>query len=201
MQQVITGDSNALEALYRKYHYKVFSTILGIVRNEEDAEELTQDVFLSVWQKAAQYSSLKGTLAQWLHVVARNKAYNHLRFSATRERELEDTYSEEEFAGLYCNHTVTTQTALDGVIEDETSQQVRQLVSKLPAVQRLVIIGTYLNGYSQHEISDQYNIPIGTVKTWARKGLSILRSLTQAEPLMASEIAGVGGLQFPLNHN
>ncbi len=204
MKQVIAHNSAALETLYRKYNHKIFAAVLSIVRNEEDAREITQDVFIQVWQKAAQFSDTKGTFAQWIYVVARNKAYNHLRFFATRAKDREDYYSDEEFETLYGDDTISSRTPLDVMIEGETAAQVHQLIEKLPAVQRLVIIASYLKGYSQHEISDHYNIPIGTVKTWARKGMSILRTLSHAEDKPAIRVPkamAAASLRIPLSHN
>src|SRR5580765_7493867 len=79
MQRINLHDSKSLAILYAKYHRKIYSIILRIVKREEDANEIVQDVFLQVWQKAALYDTLRGPLLNWLITIAHNASLNFVR--------------------------------------------------------------------------------------------------------------------------
>ncbi|HET9136764.1 MAG TPA: sigma-70 family RNA polymerase sigma factor [Candidatus Kapabacteria bacterium] len=177
MRLVVRKDSEAFSTLFHKYDRMVFSVILKIIKNEEDARELMQDVFLQVWKKADYYIAEKGPLSNWLVTIAHNKAINYLRLTRIKLQTLEDNYDYDEFAQLLTHETIQERTALDLAIEEEAAKQVTIVLEKLPPTQRLAIFEAYYNGRSQNEIAKQFNIPIGTVKTRVFQGLKKMHKL------------------------
>jgi RNA polymerase sigma-70 factor (ECF subfamily) len=177
MSLVVRNDSEAFSKLFHKYDRMIFSVILKIVKVEEDARELMQDVFLQMWKKADYYVAEKGSLANWLVTIAHNKAINYLRLTRIKLQTLEESYDYDEFAQLVTHDTIQEHTALDQVIDDETAKQLKILLEKLPPTQRLAISEAYYNGRSQSEIARQFNIPVGTVKTRVFQGLKKMHKL------------------------
>ena len=168
------GDLTALGMLYDRYASLVYSIALKALRSVSEAEDLTQEVFmiLARWQSASEggpraYDPQRGSLAKYLTTLTRSRAIDRLR-SRTTYRKYLDRWSH-------------TQTAMDLAtpLSDATKQERRALVvaalSTLKSKQREVLELSYYEGRSQKEISEQLGVPLGTVKSWARRGLLQLR--------------------------
>lgn len=139
--------------------------IVRIVQKEEVAEEVLQDVFLKVWDRFSSYDQSKGRLFTWMVNVARNQAIDR-----TRSREItkeKKTGAIENFVGRIDNNEFTEQQV--------ESIGVQEMLKALPEEQRFVVEYLYLKGYSQSELSDEFDIPLGTVKTRLRLAMKQLR--------------------------
>ena len=160
-----SGDENAFAVLYDAYAAMLFGVIVRIVNDKKEAENLLQDCFIKIWQNVDFYDAEKGRLATWLLRIARNAAIDFTRskyYSQKRKNQnLENIVFQETVYG-------TAQTPVD-------SMGLRQLVGKLTPSCRKVIELMYFNGYTQQEIADEFDIPIGTVKSRTRMALKELR--------------------------
>ncbi|MBL7816225.1 MAG: RNA polymerase sigma factor [Saprospiraceae bacterium] len=158
------GDNLGYEKLYDDYAPMLFGIISKIVGNGEDAENLLQDCFVKIWKHIEQYDASKGRFATWLINIARNTAIDFIRSKAFIQRGKNQTMDNLVSLGQNLSTTLHTDT-LD----------LRQLVNKLTPQCREVIEWMYFDGFTQQEIAENFNIPLGTVKTRARMGLLALK--------------------------
>jgi RNA polymerase sigma factor (sigma-70 family) len=139
--------------------------ISRVIKTEEIAEEVLQDVFLKYWNKIDSYEPSKGKLFTWMLNIARNHAIDR-----TRSRELS---KEKKTDGIenFVNNGDTS------VIEETFSDSigVKELLANLPEEQQFIVEHLYFKGYSQSELAEEFNIPLGTVKTRLRIAMQQLR--------------------------
>lgn len=141
--------------------------ILRIVRREEIAEEVLQDVFLKIWDRINAYDREKGKLFTWMLNIARNQAIDK-----TRSREFNKDRQTGDLGNFV--HKID---AADHVESGVEAIGLQSLLDKLPEDQQFVIEKHYLKGYTQAEISEEFNLPLGTVKTRMRLAMQLLRNL------------------------
>ncbi len=161
------GNDEAYEYLYDHYAATLFGIISRIVTEQEQAENLLQDCFVKIWKYIASYDSAKGTLATWLINIARNTAIDYTRsrqFSKDSKNQSIHNLVFQERPGLSVN------------IPEECIG-LRELVDKLDPSVKQILEWMYFDGYTQQEISEEFSIPLGTVKTRARNGLRDLREM------------------------
>jgi RNA polymerase sigma-70 factor (ECF subfamily) len=175
-------NSEAFSQLYDRHAAAVYQLILRIVREPAVADELLQDTFYSIWQKANQYEQ-RGSVAAWLHRVARNRCLDELRKRKSRPQSA--NLSETE------NRTIlNTKPDRKPQIEEMVAgkwmhQQLHVALEELPREQRDCIHLAYFKGMSQRQIADHLSIPLGTVKTRIRLAVEKLENLLD-EPFAAS---------------
>ena len=161
-------DPSALADLYVRYGRLAYSLIVRIVRDVGIAEDLTQEIFLRVWTSVERFDAERGEFRPWLLTIARNRAIDYLRSSDGRRssdsRSLEQTEDTRLFADLERSVAISGKTG-----------SLRSALGKLSANQRMVIDMAYFEGYSQTEMAAKLGQPLGTVKTWVRSALSVLR--------------------------
>lgn len=160
--------------LYDHYSRALFGIIHTIVNNEPESEDLLQKTFLKIWENFQSYDEKKGRLYTWMLNIARNLAIDSTR---TRHMKMRDKIqSQEEHVYTLENKAVTN--------EDTTGHiGLKNILAGLKEEQRLVIDLAYFEGYTQEEISQKLNVPLGTVKTRVRQALLKLRELTKNELL------------------
>lgn len=163
LASIARRDSRAFESLYDRYSRSVYSLALGMLRDPAAAQEVTQEVFLSIWRQAAEFDPSRGTARSWVLALAHHKSVD-----AVRRRRLRATEPLEE----------TQASDLDVV--DETLRRleqgrVREALVRLPAEQRQAIVFAYYGGYTQEEVAKRLSIPLGTAKTRIRDGMIRLR--------------------------
>ncbi|CAN5576276.1 hypothetical protein BH10CHL1_BH10CHL1_39240 [soil metagenome] len=167
LQAVTKKDSRAFELLYDRHAAFVYNLLVCIVRNEGMAEELLQETFWQVWQKAGQYSGIGAGVA-WIQQIARHKALDHLRGQKARPAILANDFDALEWALRY------EPSAESEFEQNWTCQQVRQALEHVPCEQRLCLELAYFEGLSHQEIAEQTNTPLGTIKTRIRLGMKKL---------------------------
>ena len=165
LQSVMLKDVGAFETLYDRHAPLVYNVLLRIVCDATMAEELLQDTFWQVWQKAEQYSGTGVGLA-WLHRIARNKAIDQLRRQRGR---LSVMLVEPELCEW--SPTLQQQSAESEFEQAWLRQQVQQALAQIPQEQRLCLEMAYFEGLSHQEIADQVQAPLGTIKTRIRIGM------------------------------
>jgi RNA polymerase sigma-70 factor (ECF subfamily) len=177
MARIVCADPIALELLYKKYQRKVYAIIIRIVGRQEDAHEITQDVFLQVWCKATLFDVTRGTFTAWLLRIAHNMSINLLRSRLTKSRALEVNQDPHELSQLLNESTIEYHTPLDDEIKSDEHKHVLALLQRIPDSQRTLLMMSYYEGYSQSEIAAKLSQPIGTVKTRMRIGLTKLNKI------------------------
>lgn len=173
LQRVAQGDRDAFMELYRRYASLVYSMALRVVGDTQTAEEITQDVFMKVWQKGEMYDVGRGRFSAWLLSVTRFAAIDRLRYEKRRpaaDATPRDTPIPRELSRLSADH-----------LRWEQGQQLRMLIEQLPPEQREVVELAYFGGMTHRELAEYLNLPLGTVKSRLRLGLNKLRTMWFAE--------------------
>jgi RNA polymerase sigma-70 factor (ECF subfamily) len=171
IQRTALGDKEALEELYTRYSTGVYSLARFMLRHEALAEEATQDVFLNIWLKASSYNPDRGEPRAWIMSVAHHKVVDIIR---SRRRNIAVTDPKEyETLDLLPSGQMATDEEAELNLERE---RIRKALSALPPTQREVIVLAYYGGYSQSEIAQMLNQPLGTVKTRVRLAMQKLRA-------------------------
>jgi len=153
--------------LYDHYSGALYGVIVRVVRDEDIAQEVLQDAFLKIWNKIDSYDPLKGKLFTWMVNVTRNLAIDR-----TRSSEMQKSRKTDDIDRLVIriSNQQRTEMEVDAI-------GLTEMLGKLPEEQRFVIEHLYLKGFTQSELAEEYNIPLGTVKTRTRLGLIELRAI------------------------
>jgi RNA polymerase sigma-70 factor (ECF subfamily) len=162
---LLQRDRKAFERLYDDYSAAIYGLVLKILRDEALAEDAMQDAFVRIWQKIHTYDESKGRLFTWMLNVARNIAIDKLRANGSRKAELTSSLQLQHMDSK--GPSTLMQVEHIGVSE---------LVSSLPPDQKMVIELIYFLGYTQAEVSEEFHIPLGTVKSRVRLAMNHLRS-------------------------
>jgi RNA polymerase sigma factor (sigma-70 family) len=160
-------DKTALSYLYDNYSAALYGIVYRILQSEELAEEILQDVFLKIWDKIETYDSSKGKLFTWMLNVARNQAIDK-----TRSKEISKNHKTKSIDAVVnkIDREEYIEQKVDGI-------GIKEILKKLPEEQRFIVEHLYFKGYSQSELAEEYNIPLGTVKTRLRTAMKQLRTL------------------------
>jgi len=168
-------DREALAALYDRYGRRVFALAVRILSDPVGSEEVTQDVFMSVWRRGATYTLNKGKFTTWLFSIAHNRTIDELR-KRRRDRSRENTDIDD-----HLNIESTDVSPADAVVAQSEYDKVRSAMEHLPVEQKNVIELSYFRGLTQTEIATKTGQPLGTVKTRMRLALKKLRMALSAE--------------------
>jgi len=169
MRRIVEADETALGALYDRWVRSLYSLVLHLLKDPDEAEDVVEETFWQAWKKAGSYEPSKGAVSTWLLTIGRRKALDRLR---AKKRSGADTVPGDfNFADL-------PSTAPDPSMEVEGAElreQVRTALSELPDEQREVLELGYFSGLSQSEIAEATRQPLGTVKTRMRLAMQKLR--------------------------
>ncbi|MBX2863576.1 MAG: sigma-70 family RNA polymerase sigma factor [Leptolyngbyaceae cyanobacterium MAG.088] len=160
------GDLSALGILYDRYGSLVYGIALKGLRRVAEAEDLTQEVFLSL-MRTRSYQSSRGSLPAYLTTLTRSRVIDRLRSHATQQKYLQKWHNNQS--------GVDSPTPMKHITQQERRTLVRQALTTLKARQREVLELSYYQGQSQRDIAEHLGVPLGTVKSWARRGLLQLR--------------------------
>jgi RNA polymerase sigma-70 factor, ECF subfamily len=168
--RVAQGDRAAFETLYGRYVRSVFGLALRRLTDRGRAEDAVQETFAAVWRSAQSYRPERGPAAPWLYAVARNAITDRLRARTDTPGELPERPSNDagppERAEL-----------------SDVAFRVHRAIMELPEHEREVVELAYWSGYSQSEVAEYLNIPLGTVKTRTRSALARLAGMLEDEEL------------------
>lgn len=162
------GNPQALAVLYDRYGEVVYRLCLRMLTNAQEAEDLTQDVFLNLWRNPT-YDPQRGSLLAFFSTLTRSRAIDRHRRSQAQWRMLERwgrNQTSEDRRDL-----------MDKLALSEMSDQVRRAIAELPEKQKTVLEMAYFDGLSQSEIAAGLQIPLGSVKTHKRNALLKLRKI------------------------
>lgn len=167
VEQLRNRDKAALSYLYDHYADAIYGVVQRIVLQNDVAEEVLQDAFMRYWEKIDQFDPAKGRLFTWMLRIARNLALDKLRSKGMKQSSKSDSISDNVsiLDSKLHTETVTDPIGLESVLKDLNEEQ------------RFVVEKLYFRGYTQSELAEEYNIPLGTVKTRLRAAMVRLRKL------------------------
>lgn len=172
LRRIAQRERAAFEDLYSRYANILYASALKFVKEDADAQDVVQDVFIQIWDKAKLYDPAKGKPLTWALTLTRNRAIDRIRAIQRRTR-LRDEFEQETFV----DESAGVREALSGVDASEKGQILRKAVSQLSPQQKKVIELAYFGGLTQTEIAEKLGEPLGTVKARARRGLLKLKEL------------------------
>lgn len=158
VRQLAEGQQNALMALYDETNSLVYTLALRILGDVTEAEEITLDVYVQVWQNATSYDSSRGTVPAWLITMARSRAIDRVRQRTSRARH-------EELRAEFPDFAAVQPTPEQDTLIGQQQLLVRSAVAALPAEQREAIELAYFSGLSHQEMAVRLGQPLGTIKT------------------------------------
>ena len=160
-------DVKAYEKLYNMYCDSISGVVNNIVKNDDVAQEITQDVFIKAWNKADSYSAKKGRFFTWILNIARNAAIDYTR--SKKFKQSKQNHNSDFFVDI-----LETSDSLDTATD---TIGLKEFVTKLGDKCKAVIELLYFKGFTQKEASEELEMPIGTIKTRNRNCISELRSM------------------------
>ena len=167
MLGIQSGDADALSELYDRYNGVVKALILRIIHDETGADDLLQEVFMEIWNRAKNFSAQKGKPLGWMATLTRRRAIDALRKRQAYARAEERLQAEPEQQPLAWVQNVTEKEIRAG----DARVLMAKVINSLPEAQQQVIELAFFQGMSQREIASNTNIPLGTVKTRLELGL------------------------------
>ena len=171
------GDADALGRLYDLAVGRVYAIALRVLRDPGDAEEVVSDVFLQVWEQAASYCPERGAVMAWLQTLAWSRAVDRRR-RLRRHRAAEPLHPEDAPAA-YTSGEDDPAEALASSLANV--RRVREAVAALSPAQRQVLSLAYGEDLSHPDIAQRTGLPLGTVKSHARRGMAALRAALAGE--------------------
>ena len=172
LQRIAAHDTAALAELYDRHSRLLFGLILRIVRERGEAEEILQEAFVRVWTRAETYDARVGGPLPWIVRLARNFAIDRLR--ARRSRAAIDTpASGEHVAEAVPASDIHSPEGI--VLNTERRQALTDALAGLPADQRQLIEAAFFEGYTHSDLARRFGLPLGTVKTRIRTGMTAMR--------------------------
>jgi RNA polymerase sigma-70 factor (ECF subfamily) len=187
VREVAAGSEDALGMLYDQYVDAVYAASSRLTADRQIAEEVVQETFLALWNRAELFDPAVGSLAAWLHTIARNRTVDRLRAAGRRPSlvPFSATSGEDEQDSAALDRLVATGTVLGGahlgpgpegeLATTELRQVLREALEELPDAERTAIVLAYREELSQTEIAERLGWPLGTVKTRTRRALLRLR--------------------------
>jgi RNA polymerase sigma-70 factor, ECF subfamily len=203
VREVAAGSQSALGDLYDRYVDAVYAAASRLTSDRQVAEEVVQETFLALWNRAELFDPKIGSLAAWLPTIARNRTVDRLRAAGRRPNliPLSSAAGEDEGDGAALDRLVATGTVIGGagigsgpegeLAATELRQVLRDALAELPEAERTAIVLAYREELTQTEIADRLGWPLGTVKTRTRRALLRLRGA------LADEL-GPGAAPMPI---
>ncbi len=167
LARIAGGDQDAFSALYDEVSPRVFGLIRRLLVDYSQSEEVTQEVFLEIWQSASRYEPSKGGASTWILTMAHRRAVDRIRASqSSRDRDVK--IGIRDYVAEYDNVSETVEVSIE-------HERVKEAMTQLTELQRQAVTLAYYGGYSHSEVAKLLSVPIGTVKTRLRDGMIRLR--------------------------
>lgn len=165
LAEFMKGNEDALSFIYDAYSGALYGVLLKIVGDNELCKDLLQDVFVKIWKNHHKYDVAKGTIYTWMLNLTRNSGIDYLRSKRNKNqqqnRKLDDlVYGLEDSSTFKPEHI-----------------GIKQVLDRLPEEQKEIINLSYFEGFTQKEISEEFGIPLGTVKSRAKAAMAKLRKI------------------------
>lgn len=171
LERIAQQDDAALKVLYRQCAPKLYGLALRVVAHRDWAEDVLQEAFLTIWRSAGDYRASLSPPMAWLGLIVRSRGLDLLRRRAADRshltQELDDTLADTLASD--------TPTPMDTALASQQAWALHQCLGRLDHKQREVVSLAYVRDLSHSELAQQLRLPLGTVKTWIRRGLDQLR--------------------------
>ena len=169
LRRIAAGDRAAFAEFYDRHSTLMFSVACKILNDQSEAQDVLQETFVQVWEKAGKFDPNLGRASSWVATLTRNKSIDRIRASQRRGRLAEEAGVETAIANEAAD------TANEAVHGHDKARLIQSAITGLPLEQRKAIELAYFSGLTQHEISEQLKEPLGTIKARIRRGLVKLR--------------------------
>jgi RNA polymerase sigma-70 factor (ECF subfamily) len=203
VHELAAGSETALGTLYDRYGAAIFAAAYRLTSDRGVAEEVVQETFLTLWNRAELFNPDAGSLSAWLHTIGRNRAVDRLRAAGRRPQlvTLSGAPGREESETQALERAVAGGTVMAGAqqppgpeaaaVAADVRDAIRDAVAAMPEVERTVILLAYHEELSQTEIAERLAWPLGTVKTRTRRALLRLREALGGEFGPSPELTAV----------
>ncbi len=172
LKQIAAQDSAALRQLYDATSSKLYAIAMRVVGNVEHAEDVLQEAYLTIWRIAGDYKAPLSPPMVWLGVIVRSRGLDFLR-----RRKAERALAGQPIDDMLADTLASDQeTPMDTQEASEQAWALHECLRKIEAKQRQVVTLAYFRDLSHSELAMQLKLPLGTVKTWMRRGLDQLRT-------------------------
>ncbi len=166
------NDQSAFQALYKEASPKLLSLSLRLMNyDNEAAEEVLQEAFIKIWNNAAKFDTEKGAAMAWMGTIVRNQSFDRLRSYKSRPELVE----EGDFETV--EYTASEPQPEQQNFYKEQLAVFKAVLDQLPTQQKQVVTQSLIEGYSHSEISENMQLPLGTVKSWLRRNLDEIQKL------------------------
>jgi RNA polymerase sigma-70 factor (ECF subfamily) len=169
LRQIAVGDRTAFAEFYDRHSTLMFSVASRILNDPGEAEDVLQEAFVQIWEKAGRFDPNLGKAASWAAILVRNKAIDRIRAAQRRTR------LAEESGAAHAITTEISELAIENFYGHDQAKFILSAIVELPKEQRQAIELAYFSGLTQDEISQRLNTPLGTIKARIRRGLLKLR--------------------------
>ena len=166
LRRVAGRDRAAFSALYDATSAKLYGVVLRILQRRDLADDVLQEVYIRIWERAVDYDAGKGTPIAWMAAIARNRALDEVR--RKNPVSIEDAPETLEIAG-------DDPSPLDNLSLSQDMQRLARCLDGLEADKRDMVLLAYRQGLSREELAERYARPVPTIKTWLRRSLAQLR--------------------------
>ena len=164
LERVANGDKSAFSELYETYAGLLMSVIQAVLKDSAESEDILQDSFITIWNKAEMYHSHLGKPTSWMVTIAKNKAYDRYRKLVRNSEGMK-----------VLKDNIVTSTTVPPVKRDD--ERLAQGFNELNPDQKEAIELVFYQGYTQQEAAEKLNTPLGTVKARVRRGLLKLKQI------------------------
>ena len=172
LEKVGRGDRASFDELHRRMQTLLFSTAMGVLNNREAAEDVVQDVFVQIWEKASSYDSARGKASTWVITLTRNKSIDRLR-ALNRRARLNSDFEEQGKTGIRFDDR---DSLVDAVVAEQAAT-IRTAIAKLNADQQAAIQLAFFDDMPYPAVAQRLHVPLGTVKARIRRGMKKLKNL------------------------
>lgn len=159
------GERYALRSLYEREARWLLGVAMRIVRDHELAQDVLQEAFLLVWQRASSYQRALGSARGWIYTVVRHRALDEARRTVREIPMGDDLEGLADATGLHAEH-----------IESGPQSQLEQCLARLDERKRECVVAAFVEGHTHEQIAQRLATPVGTVKSWIRRGLLALKA-------------------------
>ncbi|AVA20173.1 sigma-70 family RNA polymerase sigma factor [Rhizobium sp. CB3171] len=163
--RVAMRDQKAFVALYKKTSPKLYAVCLRILGNRTDAEEILQEVYVKIWQRAERFIASEGPAIPWLTTIARNQSIDAIRARKPVADEIDTAYDLAD----------TEPGPEEQAIVKGEGRRIDRCMEELEADRARAVRSAYVDGLSYQELAEQYAVPLNTMRTWLRRSLIRLR--------------------------
>ena len=173
------GQRKALRALYDQESARLLAVVLRVLQNRSLAEDIVHDAFIKIWTNAHSFNPELGSARGWIYTLTRNLALNAIRYSDRQvnvdQDLLTDIMDEQRLSESESSVSLTH----DGLSDSTDATNLHRCLDTLEPERKTCILYAYVEGYTQDEIAQQLKKPLGTVKSWIKRSLHMLKECMQ----------------------